>query len=289
MMVNARDEGALERRKLKCPRCGRVSWVDRDAGGVGARCPSCGGVHLSANDVEQVICHELGLGIGELRAKASRDSDDDLGGCPSCKGDLSAVDVDDVKVELCLRCGAGWLDPGELERLTHGRHLERKPPDDVARKHLPKVVSRRVRRGKVSVPSHGLLHTLGAFTAIGGGFLGAIYLIGLPVMLGGVYLLLRRRVVVDFDAGTVQVKNVGGPFSGRPLQIEDVRAISVRPVGHLSNGRPVVRWTIVPLGEGIEEGMLLAYEDRKIAHRVAFKLSQLLEVPVEAPRSVDAA
>lgn len=282
-MADAALVNAMERRKLKCPRCGRVSWVDRDAGGVGARCPSCGGVHLSAVDVDQLICHELGLTTSELRAKASGPSDKDLGACPSCTGALSAVEVDDVKVELCLRCGAGWLDPGELERLTHGRHLERAPPDAIARVHLPRAVSRGRRRGRISIPSHNLLHDLFGWTALAGGFAGSFFFVGLPIMGAGLYVLLRRRVVVDFDRDTLRVKN--GALAGGKVRLSDVGAIAVEAAGHIVNGYPTVKWAVVIKGERIESQTLLAYTNRKIAHRVAFQLSQLLEVPVLAPRA----
>ncbi len=291
------------RRKLKCPRCGRVAFVDRHAGGVGARCPSCGGVHLSAADVEQVISLELGLTTGELRERATRASDVDLGGCSSCRGPLSRADIDDVKVELCLRCGAGWLDPGELERLSHGRHLERRPPGEGARQHLPHAVKQQGRRGKVSLPparnAYGPIGTalLGA-TVAGAWFgqqlgwivisvLGAATLGGIAAIASVVYLLARARVTIDLDEGTMRSVNVGGPSAAQTTKLADVRAIAVEPARRKNaQGRSVQYWDIVPKGDGVEGRLLLMYTSRLRAHRVAFQLSQVLEVPVETPRDV---
>lgn len=284
------SEGREERRKLKCPRCGRVSWIDTDAGGIGARCPSCGGVHLSLLDVEQVVCHELQLSTADLRERAGASTDEHLGPCPACEGALSPVKLDDVDLELCLRCGAGWLDPGELERLTHGRHLERKPPDEVARQHLPAVVPG-ARRGRVSVPSRALVREVMGLVGISTGIAMLFFPIAsVPLFVTGVLLLQRPRVVVDFDKRRLHAKGQGGFRLSKAVPLDGIRGVVVLTQGVVSATHSNVSW-LIALRRGDEEKPigLLSYRDRVIAHRVAFQLSQVLEVPVEAPEEADPA
>lgn len=302
--MNGADDAALAARKLKCPRCGRVAFVDPHAGGVGTRCPSCGGVHLAASDVEHILCHELGLRTSELRAEAITPSHGgELALCSSCDGPLSVVELESVTVDLCLRCGAGWLDAGELERLTHGRHLERAPPSALARAFLPKAITpgRSSKRAVIAAPikKDGLFASLVAGT-IPAGCLGILtespaigVQVGLPITLGclAVWALStfawRGRLVVDRARGTVRARHLGAPPAADTLPIDAVRGLVVEP-SHPRDARGrVLAWHVSARVDGPEPVRWFTSRDRLLAHRLAFQLSQVLEVPVETPDDDD--
>lgn len=39
--------------------------------------------------------------------------------CPSCKSVMVTLELNDVEIDHCFRCGGIWLDAGELESLLH--------------------------------------------------------------------------------------------------------------------------------------------------------------------------
>lgn len=298
-MAEAERSPALSSRKLKCPRCGRVTFASSDTGGIGTRCPSCGGVHLSVEDVEQVICVELGLDPGELRAMARPyDADEAVAHCSSCEAPLSIAQLENINVDLCVRCGAGWLDHGELERLSHGRHLERKPPDAIARAALPVAVvpGKKRRRATLAIPyARRQVFRLGVlavcapivFLAYSGASLEVAIRTGLllagPLFAAwGLYdRALRPRVVLDLARKTLRARFLPVPGEVAGLRFDDVAAVGVEP---LAGGyQPTNAWTVVAY---LKDGRAVRWftsSNRVIMHRVAFQASQLLEVPVRTP------
>ena len=38
--------------------------------------------------------------------------------CPKCDGTLKEINLEEVQIDRCEKCGGVWLDAGELERLT---------------------------------------------------------------------------------------------------------------------------------------------------------------------------
>lgn len=40
--------------------------------------------------------------------------------CPACKTAMIVLEIDEIEIDHCLRCGGVWLDAGELELLMEG-------------------------------------------------------------------------------------------------------------------------------------------------------------------------
>lgn len=99
--------------------------------GAGERCPTCGGHHLDVELAGPLLEREVGKSVDDLKALAAH-----FGGarlpCPGCGGSQSPVTLRGVPVDLCLQCGALWLDGGELRALTGGRLEETPPPEGTA-------------------------------------------------------------------------------------------------------------------------------------------------------------
>jgi Zn-finger nucleic acid-binding protein len=65
--------------------------------------------------------------------------------CVKCDGKLVTVQVDDVRVDQCDRCGGIWFDAHELERVLSRGHIDAlakrgapRPDDDARRGHCPR-------------------------------------------------------------------------------------------------------------------------------------------------------
>lgn len=257
--------------RLTCPSCGRVWWPDPDDV-LGHRCPACGGLHLPAHAVEQVLLAERGWSIGELRAAASEPSS---GACASCGGGLAFVQVDDTRVELCARCGGVWLEPGELEQVSYGRHRERETPPELAREVLLATEGRR----RVFVPSHRSGRELfgRAVTA----------LFGVPFLPLGIGAVMVAEGFFGRNAFVVDPKGerVGLRYGLREREwvpFDRVTHVDVVPTGDDGAGAPIGYYVRV-IAEWPEAPRLFV-RDRVTAHRYAFQLSQLVGVRVDAVR-----
>jgi Zn-finger nucleic acid-binding protein len=95
-----------------CPRCDPAQELS-DAGD----CGSCGGRLLEQAAAERLLHDELGHDVGKLRQLAELFAGERLR-CPSCAGQQSPLTLKGVPIDLCLGCGAVWLDAGEGEALT---------------------------------------------------------------------------------------------------------------------------------------------------------------------------
>ncbi len=80
------------------------------------RCQSCRGVLLSPERAQQLIYAPRGLTPGALTAVGTGRGVVER--CLACSAGMRPVAVDDVVVDVCLRCGALWCDAGELARVT---------------------------------------------------------------------------------------------------------------------------------------------------------------------------
>lgn len=109
----------------QCPRCA-VALVDDPP--YGARCPSCGGHHLDVVEAGTLLEREVGRTVDQLKELAGMFAGAKLP-CSGCGAKQSPITLRSVPVDLCLSCGALWLDAGELSALTNGRVQENPPPD----------------------------------------------------------------------------------------------------------------------------------------------------------------
>lgn len=118
LLARARGSGGLER--FPCPSC-RMVFLDPPAGELAEReCARCGGRLLDREALKRVVLEPLGKTPGEL-SEAARGARGDGAICPSCARAMSPVLLEgDVIVDLCVGCGATWLDEGELARLSQG-------------------------------------------------------------------------------------------------------------------------------------------------------------------------
>ncbi len=119
LLQRSRDSGGLER--FPCPSC-RMVFLDPPAGELAEReCTRCGGRLLDRDAVRRVVLEPLGKTPGDL-SEAARGAKGDGSVCPSCARAMAPVLLsDDVIIDLCVGCGASWLDEGELARLSQGR------------------------------------------------------------------------------------------------------------------------------------------------------------------------
>jgi Zn-finger nucleic acid-binding protein len=243
-----------------CPRCS-VALVPED--GAGERCPTCGGHHLGVEMAAPLLEREVGRNIEELKTIAGM-----FGGtrlpCPGCGGDQSPVTLRGVPVDLCLSCGALWLDGGELSALTGGRLAETPPPPGDRtirpRKQRPTAVAerspappkeaepkpaspreplvspmegKRLPPGLLSTQAYGVPLTLmsaplAAMTAVGNA---ATLLFSGPLLAIGVTLLLcTRRIEVDLPKRELSELWLiaGRPIRRRSVPFERVRQAFVR-------------------------------------------------------------
>lgn len=112
----SQDPGA-EPDETLCPRCDVILVSDPP---FGARCPRCAGHHLDAAVAGPLLEREVGQSLDQLRELAGMFAGTRLP-CPECSGEQSPVTLRGVPLDLCLGCGAVWLDAGELRAITEGR------------------------------------------------------------------------------------------------------------------------------------------------------------------------
>ncbi|MEW5847479.1 MAG: zf-TFIIB domain-containing protein [Myxococcota bacterium] len=120
-MGNAPAPWAVER----CPRCrgGLVPFSVTELSEL--RCAVCQGAWLDSPAVE-ALGEELGMRARTFIARM-RTALPPLWGalkCIRCHAPMSRLHLRTVEVDACARCGGMWLDPGELGRLSGGRHGE---------------------------------------------------------------------------------------------------------------------------------------------------------------------
>ncbi len=118
MISLVREDQGLPPLRWRCPRC-RWLPMSSDAGQLGeAVCVSCRGRHLPLEVAEAVFADGLGLTPGDLKAKMG---DYAQMSCAQCRGDMHALVLEDVVVDVCKGCGAAFFDAHELERVSGGR------------------------------------------------------------------------------------------------------------------------------------------------------------------------
>ncbi len=108
-------------------------------------CSRCGGRFLPPEITDRVVVDELGMEREILREVAELFSGLKLP-CPGCRGLMRPLRLRGVHVDLCFGCGGLWLDSGELEALSSGRHAEvRGPPIERDVVTLPILIGQETR------------------------------------------------------------------------------------------------------------------------------------------------
>lgn len=276
--------------KRRCPGCGRLWWGDPQAA-FADRCPSCGGHHLRPHLVQQILGDELGFAPADLRARAQEAGGHAAhrGGCAACEAQLVAVPIEDVVVDICLRCGSAWFDPGELEQLSQGRHREKQAPGGIARQYLPDAVAPDGAHRFVRVPPSSLTRSLGGAALIGAGLIGFWFPI-IPMValgVGGVVAYQRGAVFDLLERRAASVTSFVIPMRGTWHDWDAFQRVNVeaRVAGRGSNG-PEWRFTTRLVGE-LATLEIVRTKHRVLAHRYAFQVSQIVGVPVEHPRQLE--
>lgn len=106
-----------------CPVC-KVAIADTTRDGVAVvSCPSCHGLWVTERQLEEIKDREDRF-LRWLDLDLWKDIEDhEIGvsekSCPSCGERLHSIEHSDIGVviEVCVRCRAVWLDPGELEAI----------------------------------------------------------------------------------------------------------------------------------------------------------------------------
>jgi Zn-finger nucleic acid-binding protein len=107
-----------------CPQCPGAVALLEGTGSLGeAVCPACDGRLLEGESMSRVVEQELGIDRRTLKELPSLFTGRKLQ-CPACRKEMSALMLKGVPAELCLGCGALWLDAGELPKLSGGLHGE---------------------------------------------------------------------------------------------------------------------------------------------------------------------
>jgi Zn-finger nucleic acid-binding protein len=274
---------------LRCPRCGRLWWPDdggREGGAFASRCPSCGGTFLASHEVELVLGEELGYSIGDLRA-AARAPAEDRGACPACGGKLHTARFEDTLVDLCTRCGSAWLDAGELEHLTRGRHLERAPPQLAAREYLPDSVAPGQQRRFVRIPEVSAARKMAGGVAAMTGLIGVVFMPISLIALPGILAAYQRGARFDTQLRRVAPEStVGVSTRGTWRRWDEFDEIVVYGK---SDGRRVGK-RLVKWSPSLEDSThqqprleIARTTSRVLAHRWAFQASQLTGLQVRTP------
>lgn len=109
-----------------CPRCAHPLAAGYGALGEDA-CGECGGHVLSPDLTRRVLLDEGGLDPRVIQQLAREFAGKKLT-CSRCGQAMSPVTLKGTPVDICFACGTTFLDAGELERLSAGRHTEHAPP-----------------------------------------------------------------------------------------------------------------------------------------------------------------
>ncbi len=57
--------------------------------------------------------------IEKMRAKLASEETKDLGlACPKCDGTLQETTFENIKIDVCDKCGGVWFDAGELAQVV---------------------------------------------------------------------------------------------------------------------------------------------------------------------------
>ena len=119
---------------MRCPRCHDVELVDDNGPLSSATCARCGGGLIPDNGLA-VLLEEIKSTREELNEIAAQ-----YGGarvqCPACKSKMSPLVLRGEHVDLCFGCGSLFVDKGELELISGGRHHMPQPTEPAPIKAL---------------------------------------------------------------------------------------------------------------------------------------------------------
>jgi Zn-finger nucleic acid-binding protein len=188
---------------LHCPRCHDVDLV---AGGPlsSSTCDRCGGGFVP-EDGFLVLLDEIKCTRDELRELASLYGGERIV-CPSCRSKMSPLTLRGQKVDVCFGCGSLWVDAGELEGVSAGRHglpAPKHPPPATTSSASPSLTPAQslVRVDERSTGRHALRAVLAGSGAVGvvwslvGIAPGSSAVLGVAAL--GVSIALSRRDAID--------------------------------------------------------------------------------------------
>lgn len=106
----------------ECPGCGARSTLDFEHGYPSARsCGACRGWFLERDTAYRFLVEDLGTASADIARMLATPGARQLR-CPACDKRMSAIVVSGNDVDLCPGCGAAWLPPGVMHRLSGGHH-----------------------------------------------------------------------------------------------------------------------------------------------------------------------
>lgn len=211
---------------MHCPRCEPQQTLGDDG-----RCSSCGGRVLVQAAAERLLRDELGQDIARLQRIAEMFAGERLP-CPACGGQQSPMQLKGVPVDLCLGCGAVWLDAGEDEQLRDRARAAPRPPPV---KELPPrevlhedPVGSSLARLFIGVAVFGLCGAGAVAGVAAGRWLGAGFAVvaGLSALAVAILMSVRARVVLDREQGVLEL--FAGPVWPRPkrrVRFDEVEAV----------------------------------------------------------------
>jgi Zn-finger nucleic acid-binding protein len=97
---------------------------------------------LWADAAEALLHRDLDLEIAELHELARSYAGKSLN-CPCCIAKMSPLQLKGESVDLCLGCGALWLDPGEIQAITRRTRGLPEPPQTEGIEELCRMEERR--------------------------------------------------------------------------------------------------------------------------------------------------
>jgi Zn-finger nucleic acid-binding protein len=103
-----------------CPKCRpELMREEKIEGFTIDRCPVCKGIYLDRGELEALLQKKLGPRVDQFAFTATSDAMDAVRGhCPRCDQAMGAVvGPEGIRVDRCGKCGAVFLEQGELATL----------------------------------------------------------------------------------------------------------------------------------------------------------------------------
>lgn len=233
-----------------CPRCNRALAAASVAGALW-QCPHCNGCWLPAEEFQPLVLG-LGLDMQDIRGMAEQFGGDGLT-CPACTRRMQGARLKGAALDVCHGCGGCWVDGGELDPLTGGKHSNparlRALPVPAARRSsqhtmaLEQYTSRRPGR-----PFNEGPWFTAALVAVGVVVWGP-WVLGVGGVVAALWMASSTQVVVLLPQRVVQVayRFAGATVWHEELKVDsqcDLHVMHVRP----NRKSPTFEWHLVLRG-----------------------------------------
>jgi Zn-finger nucleic acid-binding protein len=103
---------------MKCPRDSQPLVFVDDGRHMRDRCPECEGVLLDRDEVVSALGRRPGKGAASPAGQVDALAPSGLA-CPRDGAAMRRLVHREVELDLCPECSALWLDPGELDKISH--------------------------------------------------------------------------------------------------------------------------------------------------------------------------